>query len=200
MSSIISTTPKDLQTNVSLNEFFKVQFDTDLDPETITEDTVILAREENVIVKGVTGYNFGTKTITFQIFEKLLENAQYTLIIVGGIYGVLTMESEPALMSNYLIRFKTGTEIDPEIPFAKRDGFEGDKPFLGASGIYKQVYNKVGEPITHIVTTSGTVGPDGNIIPSADKEEAYIPPKIDYKIIINTSIDDGSKDIEPDDV
>lgn len=200
MSYIIETTPANFDTNVSINVYIKVKFNVDIDTSTIDEFRVILAESgtENII-PGVPGYVYGTRSITFQLFDYLKKQTQYTLILVGREDGILTKDGDPAFpFSNYVVRFSTGDSIDPNIPLAKRVEFDGITPFLGQDGIYKQVYERTGEPISHIVTTAASIGPSGNIIPDADGADAYLPPSgvIGYVSVESTIPANGDMDVE----
>jgi len=213
MSSVIETTPANLEVDVKLNVLFKVEFDTDIDTSTVSEFTLILAETNSeVIIPGQTGYVYGTKTATFQLFDYLKEDTEYTFIIVGGSTGILTRDQDPAIPDNLIIRFRTGTSIDPNQPLAKQGFFDGTQPFLGEDGIYQQVYDRNSEPISHIVTTAGSVGPSGNIIPEGYQWDPiasgvvpdgsiYLPPSGTIEpVVLETDPVDNAVDVVSGDV
>ena len=197
MSTVISAIPADNATGVSLNVYVRVKFDTDIDPTSITRSTVIVAESDTeTIVDGVTGYLYGTREVTFQLFDYLTASTDYMLILVGGDYGLKDTSGYNIFTDNYVIDFTTGTGIDSSLSLAKQEGYSGSQPFLGASGIYQLVYNEVGEPVTHIVTTAGEVGPSGNIIPSPGGGAVYLGiPSSDTFSVESTTPDDNATDV-----
>ena len=125
MSAIIETTPTNLQDDVVLNVHFKVKFNEDLDASSIDQYRVILAvSDTDEIIPGAPGYVYGTKTLTFKLFDYLTATTEYTFILVGGATVILTSAGQPALDETTVIRFRTGTEIDPALPLAKRGPFD----------------------------------------------------------------------------
>lgn len=211
MSKIVETIPRTFSSNVVLNVVCKIRFDTELDPETISTDTVILAEDKSdLIIPGVAGYTFGTidfpvkigeetveakgtakGTVTFKLFEILKKNTDYTLILVGGPGGIKTTTGQWAVSEdNFLLRFQTGEDIDPNLPLAKKSFYDGpSRPFRGADGIYTEVYNETGEPVQHIVTTQASVEPSGHIVPG-DPEE-YLPPPVEIEDLDVIKVDPG---------
>ena len=202
MPAVISTTPENLQVDVPLNVYFKIKFDTDIDADSVSENTLILAESNTEeIVQGVPGYVYGTRTITFQLFEYLKKNTEYTFILVGGTEGIKDTTGRQVLDEDYIIRFRTGDNIDSDLALAKEEGFDGTQPFKGEDGIYQQVYERTGEPISHIVTTAGTVGPSGDIIPQAAGADTYLPPEEQSILVVeDVNLDYEERDVTTNEV
>ena len=201
MANILNQTPSNFATNVVRNAFITVQFDTLVDRSTINEATVILVNTSSQdIIGGVTGYIVGTSTITFQLFEILNVNTNYTFIIVGGVNGVYALNPHVPLINNsYLFTFTTGSTIDPNIALAPRSSYTDGPYFQGQSGIYKETWDRTGEAVTHIVTTAAAVGPSGRIIPAPYGASIYLPPSGTANphafTVISTTPADGSMGI-----
>lgn len=176
--SITSHYPTNLQTDVIRNPYISIQFDVDLDRTTINEYTVILVNTlTQQPVAGVVDYIVGTRTISFQLFDFLAEDTNYTMIVVGGTSGVYKlMPHVPFNATSYTFSFTIGNSIDWTKPLAVHSGFEDGPYFDGELGIYREVFGRTGEPVTHIVTTGGTVGPSGTIEPTPWGPDRYIPP------------------------
>ena len=211
MSFVVTTTPANFDTDVILNPFIKVEFNVDIDVSTITEFSVILAESDTqTIVPAVPGWVYGTRTLTFQLFDYLKEKTQYTLILVGREDGLKLEDGRAAFpFDNYVIRFETGSTddpgfvpVDPTLPLAKNIVFDGIQPFLGEEGIYKQVYERTGEPISHIVTTAATVGPSGNVIAIAPGGDVYLPPSglIEYLSVVSTLPENGAVEVTSENI
>lgn len=192
MAQIVLQNPVNFSTDVIRNIFIEVQFDTALLRSSVTTDTVILVDNATQLpVEGVADYITGTKKITFQLFDFLKENSSYTVIIVGGATGVLDYLSVPFTSGNYVFTFTTGTTIDWDIPLAPRGTFKDGEPFTGNDGIYRQIYARTGDLVSHIVTTAAQVNPSGVIAPAPFGAEHYLQAEdaIEYDplVLVSTS-------------
>ena len=175
--AIISQSPDNFATDVVRNVFIRVDFDVALEYSSITEYTVFLLNTAtHASIECSIDYIIGTKAITIQLFDFLTADTNYTVIIMGGTGGVKEQfTNDPFSTSNYIFSFTTGDTIDWQIPLANKDDVIGEgSTFTGADGIYKDVYGRTGEPISHIVTTSAQVGPSGTIVPAPWGAERYL--------------------------
>ena len=176
--SIVSTTPTSLATDIDRNIFIKVVFDTNLLRSSVNEYTLILVHTNTQnVVSGRVDYIYGTKTATFQLFDYLESDTNYTVIVVGGSSGIHESASEePFSDNNYVFSFTTGSSIDVNVPLATRGLYTDGPYFQGNDGIYTEVFGRTGEPISHIVTTAAAVGPSGTIVPAPFGAERYLYP------------------------
>jgi hypothetical protein len=176
LARILSTSPESRATGVIRNVFLTAQFEVDLSRNTVTDLTVLLVKtSDRSIVDGIADYIVGTRTVTFQVSELLEANTEYTWILVGRTEGIKTLDGQTALAANEQITFKTGTEINPGVPLAPAEAASGDiQAFSGAAGIYTEVFGRTGEPVSHIVTTAGQVGPSGQIFPAPAGSAVYL--------------------------
>lgn len=174
--AIISTSPSSLATNVVRNIAFRATFDVDLDRNSVTSLTVLLVKSsDNTPVSGVVDYIPGTRSVTFQMSELLESNTQYSWILVGRKQGIRTMALEAALPANYQVTFTTGTSLDYSLPLASSTTTVSDiSAFQGGQGVYDVVFGQTGEPLSHVVTTAGQIGPSGNIIPAPFASSVYL--------------------------
>lgn len=176
--SIVSVSPLNFATNVSINAFIRVVFNTALNRTTVNEYTLILVDTyTQTVIPGRVDYVAGTTTATFQFFDYLSKNTNYTVIVVGGTAGIYALSpNEPFSANNFVFSFTTGESIDYTIPLATRNQYTDGPYFQGADGIYTETFSRTGEPVSHIVTTSASIGPSGTIIPSPSGPDVYIPP------------------------
>lgn len=202
MAKILEATPGNFSSSVVRNVFFRVKFDEPLDRSTITSSTVILVKTDTEdIVSGVPEYVTGTNTLTFQLQEYLDKFTDYTFIIVGGESGVKDLSGKPWSPQSYLCHFTTGEEIDPNIALAPREIVSNAPVFSGVDGIYKIVWGRTGEPVTHVVTTGAEVGPSGTIVPIPSGPDVYLPGNTigDIKIS-STNPTNGAIDVVTDSI
>lgn len=182
--AIIEQNPTNFQTNVIRNPFIWVRFSEDLDRTTISDYTVIVTETDNPdnIIPGRVDYIVGTKKVTFQLFDFLKKNTSYTVILVGGTNGIYKLSPyEPFSGNNYTFSFTTGESIDWNLPLATSAKYEDGPYFQGEDGIYKEVFGRTGEPVSHIVTTAAEVSPSGVIVPAPFGPERYLPPSGEYE-------------------
>ena len=182
MAKILETTPKNFETDVIRNVFFKVRLDEALDRSSITDSTVILVEKNTEeTVQGVPDYIPGTNTVTFQLFDYLKKYTEYLLIVVGGNSGIQTLMGKNWNDRSFTLYFTTGDAIDNTIALASHALAShltySDGPYWsGNDGVYKQTFSRTGEPVSHIVTTAATIGPSGNIIPIPHGADLYLEP------------------------
>jgi len=177
MASIVSTTPANFSLDVIRNIYIQVKFDVPLDRTSITKYTVILV--ESVTedpVQGSVDYVPATNAITFQLFDLLKRNTNYTLIVVGGVDGIQKLNPHAAALDgNYIFSFTTGETIDYDLPLASRSEYTDGPYFQGDAGVYRETFDRTGDTVSHIVTTSAQVSPSGLIVPAAWGADRYIP-------------------------
>lgn len=182
--AIVSQIPINFATNVIRNIFIRIKFDQTVDRSTVNDYTAILVETDNPnnIIPGHVDYIVGTKEVTFQLFDFLKSNTNYTMILVGGTAGihVLTPTRQPFNSGNYVFSFTVGEIVDSNVPLATQGTYEDGPYFQGEGGIYKQVFGRTGEPVTHIVTTAAQVGPSGTIVPAPFGADRYIAPSGEY--------------------
>lgn len=177
--AIVQQNPVNFQTNVIRNPFIWIKFDYVLDRSTVNDYTVLLVETENpsVVIPGKVDYIIGTSKVTFQLFDFLKKNTNYTVILVGGDNGIKKQTpNEPWSLTNYTFSFTTGESIDWNLPLATSATYTDGPYFQGEAGIYKEVFGRTGEPVSHIVTTSASVSPSGKIVPAPFGPERYLPP------------------------
>jgi len=179
VANVQTTIPVAFASNVYRNVFLTAQFDVDLSRDSITDLTVLLIRSsDNDVVDGVVDYILGTRTITFQLDTLLDAETNYTWILVGRSTGIKEADGlTAALASNERVTFTTGAaaHIDPTIPLATDTRITGTMPaFAGGNGVYNVVFGRTGEPISHVVTTAGQIGPSGVIVPAPAGSAVYL--------------------------
>ena len=176
--NIISQIPNNFETNIIRNPFIRVKISEPLDRSTINSYTVILVESDTQdIIEGVADYIVGTGTVTFQLYDLLKPDTNYTCILVGSVNGIFLLSpSEPFSPVNYVFTFTTGTTIDNTLPLANRAMYEDGPYFQGEKGIYKETFSRTGETVSHIVTTAAQVGPDGKIYPAPYGPDIYLDP------------------------
>lgn len=174
--AIVSTNPTHLATNVVRNVALKANFSDELDRRSVTDLTVLLLKSsDRSVVSGVVDYIPGTRSITFQLSQLLEKNTSYTWILVGRTEGIKTLASVAALPGNQQVVFTTGEGIDNSLPLAPATTVAGGiQPFAGGQGLYTVVFGQTGEPISHVVTTAGQVGPSGDIVPAPYATSVYL--------------------------
>jgi hypothetical protein len=205
--AIVSSIPNNFTSDVVRNIFIRVQFDTPLDRSTITKYTVILIESESQDpVDGNVDYILGTMTVTFQLFGYLKANTDYTLLLIGGTSGIKTLSPNvPFSSANYSVSFKTGVTIDPALALATNATYDDGPAFQGEAGIYKETFDRTGDTVSHIVTTSAQVGPSGTIIPAPWGAERYLPssgtvPDVDEFLLESSVPSNGEVDVIGDDI
>jgi len=177
MAKIVSQTPQNFEENVIRNVFIQVVFDVSLDRTTVSDYTVILVKNSTQgIIPGRVDYIVPTNTVTFQLFDFLDADTEYTVILVGGINGIHTLSpNEPYSDRNYVFSFTTGNSIDHTKPLAPQASYEDGPAFQGEQGIYKIVWDRTGETVSHVVTTAASVSPSGIIEPAPWNADRYLP-------------------------
>lgn len=197
--AILSTTPSSLATNVVRNVALSVAFDTDLDRNSVTSLTVFLRKSsDGAIIPGVVDYIPGTKAVTFQLVSLLESKTEYALTLVGRAQGIRTLSLAAALPANYNINFTTGTSVDYTLPLApSTTTVSGIQSFDGGQGVYDITFGQTGEPVSHVVTTAGQIGPSGNIVPAPFSSAVYLSvsgtPESEQPIsIISTEPENGT--------
>ena len=195
MPKIVNAYPVNFSTDVIRNVFIKIQFDNPLARSSITSSSVLLVRDKDEeLIFGVPDYVSGTYTLTFQLQGYLDKLTDYTFIIVGGDSGVKTLDAKNWSEHSFLLHFTTGEAIDKDIPLAPREIVSDAPVFSGSDGIYKIVWGRTGEPVTHIVTTGAQVGPSGTIVPLSP--DLYIhPTEILDLSVISTNPENGASGI-----
>lgn len=171
--------PQNYQANIEINPLIKISFDVEIDKSSLTKSCIFLYESNtNVPIECAISWVTGTKSIHIRAYSNLKINTDYTLMIVGGRSGVYQLNPyQPFSDTPLIFTFKTGTSVNPNNPYPKKDESYINAPaFQGNAGVYKQVYDKTGEAVSHIVTTAGTIGPDNEIIPNPTAIEQYIQP------------------------
>ena len=206
--AIVRQQPDNFATNVIKNIFIRVKFDLQLDRTTINDYSVILVETDHPesIVSGRVDYIVGTAEVTFQLFDFLKKNTNYTCILVGGTSGIYKITPhEPFSSTNYVFSFTTGESIDWNIPLATNATYTDGPYFQGEAGIYTEVFGRTGEPVSHIVTTSASIGPSGTIVPAPWGPDRYLPPsggtydEDDFEFISSDPVD-GSMGVRNTDI
>lgn len=178
--TILTQYPSNGQSNIELNPIIKISFDFDIDPKSLTEETVFLYKEgTSDTVNCVASYIIGSKTIAIRLYDPLEEDTTYNVMLVGGESGIYMLNPyKPFADLSYEFAFTTGTHENEDNPYLVKGKSYKDAPaFQGKDGIYTLVHDKTGELVSHIVTTGSRVAPDGTI--KADPvalEQTIIPP------------------------
>lgn len=126
---VLSTLPMDEAINVTLNQNISVEFNEDMDSNTITNLTFTLA-EAVEPVSGLVSYNLITERWTFAPMEDLAPNTTYTVTITTGATDLAGNELEgnqlppPPEASNYVWTFTTGSQLlQQAVPLGSASNF-----------------------------------------------------------------------------
>jgi len=97
-ATIVSTNPENNTRGVDINIPISITFAEDLDPSTITPDTLYLSSLDNyegLIIPGRIEYDADSKTVYFFPDEELFYSTNYTVTIEGGIKTLSGSTLEP---------------------------------------------------------------------------------------------------------
>lgn len=102
---VVSTSPADEATNVSVYTALQIEFSEAIDPNSLGEGSILMTPEPGDGI--VTWINGGT-TLNFEPNDPLLDDTAYTLIIIEG--AVRDLAGNP-LSGNYQMTFTTGSSL-----------------------------------------------------------------------------------------
>ena len=103
--TIISTTPADGATNVSVDVIMQIEFSEPIDPFSMEEGSIIVTPEMG---DGIVTWTDGGSTLNFEPDDPLLDDTAYSLVIVEG--AVRDLAGNP-LSGNYSVNFSTGASL-----------------------------------------------------------------------------------------
>jgi len=103
--TVVSTTPADGATNVSVNTVLQIEFSEPIDPNSMEDGGIMMTPEPG---DGTVTWTDGGSTLNFEPFDPLLDDTAYTLIIVEG--AVKDLAGNP-LSGNYSMSFTTGASL-----------------------------------------------------------------------------------------
>jgi hypothetical protein len=103
--TVVSTTPADGATGVSINAVLEIEFSEAIDPNSMGEEGIFMTPEPG---DGIVTWTDGGTTLNFDPFDPLLDDTAYTLIIVEG--AVRDLAGNP-LSGNYSMNFTTGSSL-----------------------------------------------------------------------------------------
>lgn len=111
---VISTTPTDGATDVTIDSVISFRFNTALDTSTITLGTIILVEEDTLdSIPGIVSYNSDLFTVTFLPRAALSQNTAYKAHVVGfdqSLGAWIKSDDGDALADTYTISFRTTEE------------------------------------------------------------------------------------------
>jgi hypothetical protein len=103
--TVVSTTPADGATNVSVNTDLQIEFSETIDPNSLGEGSIMMTPDPG---EGIVTWIDGGTTLSFEPNDPLLDNTVYTLIIAEG--AVRDLAGNP-LSGNYQVVFTTGSSL-----------------------------------------------------------------------------------------
>jgi len=191
MANILSTIPINGSGGAYRNEWIEIYFDKALDPSTIKSSTVLLTKtSDGSLVDSAPIWYAATKKIQIRITVLMAASTNYTVHLIGGTYGIKELiTGSPFNVSGYTFSFTTGTTTDQTKPLAATSD-SGATGWSGSDGIYTQVHERTGEPISHITTDSTTIGPSGYIGPGVTPDYYIVPVPVDSFAVESTIPED----------
>jgi len=103
--TVVSTTPADGATGVSVDAVMQIEFSEAIDPNSIEEGGIFITPEPG---DGIVTWTDGGSTLNFDPTDPLLDDTAYSLIIVEG--AVRDLAGNP-LSGNYSVIFTTGSSL-----------------------------------------------------------------------------------------
>jgi hypothetical protein len=103
--TVLSTTPADGATGVSINAVLEIEFSEAIDPNSLGEGGIFMTPETE---EGIVTWTDGGTTLNFEPYDPLIDDTAYTLIIVEG--AVRDLAGNP-LSGNYSVNFTTGASL-----------------------------------------------------------------------------------------
>jgi hypothetical protein len=103
--TVISTTPADGATNVSVDIVMQIEFSEAIDPSSIEEGGILMTPEPG---DGNVTWTDGGTTLNFDPYDPLLDDTAYSLIVVEG--AVKDLAGNP-LSGSYSMSFSTGSSL-----------------------------------------------------------------------------------------
>ncbi len=103
--TVVSTTPADGATNVSVNTVLQIEFSEVIDPNSLGEGSIMITPE---LGDGIVTWIDGGTTLNFDPDDPLLDDTAYNLIISEG--AVRDLAGNP-LSGNYSATFTTGSTL-----------------------------------------------------------------------------------------
>ena len=103
--TVLSTTPADGATGVSVNAVLVIEFSEAIDPNSMAEDGIFMTPNPG---DGIVTWTDGGSTLNFNPTDPLLDDTAYSLIIVEG--TVRDLAGNP-LSGNYSVNFTTGASL-----------------------------------------------------------------------------------------
>jgi len=191
MANILSTIPINGSGGAYRNEWIEIYFDKALDQSTIKPSTVLLTKtSDNSVVNSAPVWYAATKKIQIRITVLMAASTNYTVRLIGGKYGIKELiTGAPFNVSGYNFSFTTGTLTDKTKPLAETSD-SGATGWSGSDGIYTEVHERTGEPISHITTDSTTIGPSGYIGPGVTPDYYIVPEAVSPFAVVSTFPED----------
>jgi hypothetical protein len=103
--TVVSTSPADGETNVSVNTILVIEFSEPIDPYSLEEGGIIMTPESG---DGILTWTDGGTTLNFDPDDPLLDDTAYYIVIVEG--AVRDFAGNP-LSGSYSVAFTTGSSL-----------------------------------------------------------------------------------------
>lgn len=108
---VVTTDPENTATNVALNKVISIVFNEEIDPESITNESITINGAAKL--DGVLSYDNATFTVTFTPAQPLTVNTTYS----GKVLTTIEDYNGNHLQANYVWTFSTGTVLAPMVVF-----------------------------------------------------------------------------------
>jgi hypothetical protein len=155
---IVSRSPADGETNVSLNANILVTFNRAMDPASVNESTIFLSPAGQI--PATVSYDAATFTVTLDPIAPLEPGRTYTMSVMGGDAGVKDLEGSPLEFGTETWSFKTAPR--PRVVFTT----PADRATVVSTGVApRAIFSKPLDPTS--VNTETVLLHDGanNFIP-----------------------------------
>ncbi|HEY6506170.1 MAG TPA: N,N-dimethylformamidase beta subunit family domain-containing protein, partial [Chitinophagaceae bacterium] len=103
---VLSVSPANASTAISINTSVSATFNEDIDPNTVTSSSFELRNAANVLVPASVIYTAGTRTATLTPLSSLLYAATYTATLKSGASGIKDIAGN-AITTDYVWSFST---------------------------------------------------------------------------------------------
>ncbi len=150
---VIATNPEDEETNIPLDQIITVTFNKEMNPETITAESITL-NSPTAQVTGVVTYE--GVIATFTPSSLLAPNTIYS----GNVKTLVKDLDGNALQVNYVWTFSTGTTIAPRVISTDPENLETD---VALDKIISATFNEPMDDLT-ITETSFIITRNGNLV------------------------------------
>lgn len=191
LPTVVSTSPSNDATGVSLNHAFVITFSEPMDPTTIIAANFFL-QQDATNVEGEITYT-GT-TATFTPSEDLEPNSVY----IGTLSNTAADMAGNALLANVVVSFTTGSTPDTALPMVQGTSPSNDATDVTRTVVPKATFNEAMD-VTTITTSSFTLKEGSNnvagVVTYAGLVATFTPsshldPATEYTATINTSAKD----------